>query len=39
MSSVILARMLHILQVNSKIGGVCAVLSVEEVAIPLEAQV
>ena len=28
--------MLHIIQVNSKIGGVCAILSVEEVAISLE---
>ena len=38
-SSGILARMLHILQMNNKIGGVCAVLSVEEVAISLESKV
>ena len=37
-SSGILARMLHILQMNNKI-GVCAVLSVEEVAISLESKV
>ena len=31
--------MLYILQVNSKVGGVCAAQSVEEEAISLESEV